>query len=159
MSPSLSSEEACQTDSSQIRYVWTQKPSTGRTMFFFVSFRQRVLKHDSSSSSHNQIRYYTIMLLIFDVVQIHSFAIKGVPSKRLCVIIDPIVRIVGAISLWAVEIVMQLRIYAMYDCSKKVHTTCHSFLSSEINPEFARLHGSTGYFSYSLSSFSSCLWA
>jgi len=91
-------------------------------MFFFVSFRQRGPKEDYSSSQ-NQIRYYTILLLIFDVVQIHSFAIKGVPNKRLCVIIDPVVRVVGAVSLWAVEIVMQLRIYAMYNCSKKVHTT------------------------------------
>jgi hypothetical protein len=35
---------------------------------------------------------------------------------------DSIIRIVGAISLWSVEIVMQLRIYALFKCSKKVCT-------------------------------------
>ena len=33
---------------------------------------------------------------------------------------DPTIRVVGAISLWAIEIIMQLRIYAIFDCSKKV---------------------------------------
>ncbi|THH26326.1 hypothetical protein EUX98_g7860 [Antrodiella citrinella] len=33
---------------------------------------------------------------------------------------DSTIRVVGALSLWAVEIVMQLRIYALYRCSKKV---------------------------------------
>jgi len=33
---------------------------------------------------------------------------------------DSIIRMVGAISLWAIEIIMQLRVYALYDCSRKV---------------------------------------
>ncbi|KAJ3710165.1 hypothetical protein C8R42DRAFT_381715 [Lentinula raphanica] len=33
---------------------------------------------------------------------------------------DSIIRVVGAISLWSVEIIMQLRVYALYHCSKKV---------------------------------------
>jgi hypothetical protein len=33
---------------------------------------------------------------------------------------DPITRLAGAISLWSIEIVMQVRIYALYRCSKKV---------------------------------------
>jgi len=66
------------------------------------------------------IRYYTIFLLIFDVLQIHSFTILGFRTPVLCFAADPTVRIVGAISLWSVEIVMQMRIYALYNCSKKV---------------------------------------
>jgi len=66
------------------------------------------------------IRYYTIALLIFDAVQIHSFARKGVPNTGLCLAMDPTIRIVGAISLWSIEIVMQLRIYALYGRSKKI---------------------------------------
>jgi len=66
------------------------------------------------------IRYYTILLLAFDVAQIHIFAIKGVPNKSLCIAFDPITRVLGAISLWAVEIIMQIRIFALYERSKKV---------------------------------------
>lgn len=33
---------------------------------------------------------------------------------------DAMIRVVGAISLWTVEIIMQLRIYALYGCSKRV---------------------------------------
>ena len=33
---------------------------------------------------------------------------------------DTIIRVVGAIALWSIEIVMQLRIYALYDCSKTI---------------------------------------
>lgn len=37
-----------------------------------------------------------------------------------CVAMDPITRVLGALSLWSIEIVMQMRIYALYDRSKKV---------------------------------------
>jgi hypothetical protein len=33
---------------------------------------------------------------------------------------DTIIRVVGAVSLWSVEIIMQLRVYALYSCSKRV---------------------------------------
>jgi len=66
------------------------------------------------------IRYYTIILLIFDVVQIHSFTIPGFRTHALCLASHAIIRIVGAISLWSVEIIMQLRIYALFNRSKKV---------------------------------------
>ncbi|KAJ7681975.1 hypothetical protein DFH06DRAFT_971612 [Mycena polygramma] len=66
------------------------------------------------------IRYYSIALLLFDAVQIHVFALPGVPSNNLCVAMDTVIRVVGAISLWSVEIVMQLRIYALYDRSKRI---------------------------------------
>ncbi|KIY44825.1 hypothetical protein FISHEDRAFT_50696 [Fistulina hepatica ATCC 64428] len=66
------------------------------------------------------IRYYTLALLTFDVLQIHIFSIQRVHTDKACVVIDPITRIAGAISLWSVEIVMQLRIYALYGCSKPI---------------------------------------
>ncbi|CAA7266800.1 unnamed protein product [Cyclocybe aegerita] len=85
----------------EVRYIWTQKPGFAKFMFFWM-------------------RYYTIVLVIFDALQIHSFAIPGVPSKTVCVGIDPVTRLVGGISLWSVEIVMQLRIYALFNRSRKV---------------------------------------
>lgn len=38
-----------------------------------------------------------------------------------CVAFDMILRISGAIALWAIEIIMQLRIYALFGCSRKVY--------------------------------------
>ncbi|KAF8962580.1 hypothetical protein BDZ97DRAFT_1824325 [Flammula alnicola] len=66
------------------------------------------------------IRYYGIFLLIFDVTQIHVFSIPGITSDTLCVAMDSIIRIVGALMLWAIEIAMQMRIYALFKCSRKV---------------------------------------
>ncbi|KAJ7257755.1 hypothetical protein C8J57DRAFT_1342714 [Mycena rebaudengoi] len=85
----------------EIRYIWPQRRSFSKFMFFWI-------------------RYYSIFLLIFDVVQIHVFARPGVKSNNLCLVIDPITRALGAILLWSVEIVMQLRIYALYGCSKRI---------------------------------------
>ncbi|TEB18585.1 hypothetical protein FA13DRAFT_1745591 [Coprinellus micaceus] len=85
----------------EIRYIWPQKLNAGKIAYLFV-------------------RYYTIALLLFDVIQIHTFAIPGVTSNAVCLAMDPTIRVVGAISLWAIEIIMQLRIYAIFDCSKKV---------------------------------------
>ncbi|KAG6835679.1 hypothetical protein H0H93_015824 [Arthromyces matolae] len=59
-------------------------------------------------------------LLMFDVTQIHVFSIPGITSDNLCVAMDSIIRVVGAISLWSIEIVMMLRVYALYNCSKRV---------------------------------------
>lgn len=33
---------------------------------------------------------------------------------------DSIIRVVGALSLWSAEIIMQLRVYALYKCSRRV---------------------------------------
>ncbi|KAF5342606.1 hypothetical protein D9611_001401 [Ephemerocybe angulata] len=85
----------------EVRYIWPQKRSLGKLSYLFI-------------------RYYTILLLLFDVVQIHSFAIPGVTSNAVCVAMDPTVRIVGAISLWSIEIIMQVRVYALYGCSRKI---------------------------------------
>ncbi|KAK0494337.1 hypothetical protein EDD18DRAFT_1288692 [Armillaria luteobubalina] len=85
----------------EIRYIWPQKRNIGKIMFLWI-------------------RYYSISLLVFDALQIHLFSIRGVPSGHLCVAVDAITRITGAISLWSVEIVMQLRVYALFKCSKTV---------------------------------------
>ena len=37
---------------------------------------------------------------------------------------DAIIRVVGALSLWGVEIVMQMRIYALYRLSRRVCSDC-----------------------------------
>ncbi|KAF8960006.1 hypothetical protein BDZ97DRAFT_1354981 [Flammula alnicola] len=83
----------------EVTYMW--KPGFGKFMFFWI-------------------RYYTIFLVVFDTLQIHGFAIRGVPSLALCIAVDPTTRMAGAISLWSVEIIMQLRIYALFNRSKKV---------------------------------------
>ncbi|KAG5729349.1 hypothetical protein E4T56_gene9901 [Termitomyces sp. T112] len=85
----------------EIRYIWSQKPGFSKYMFLWI-------------------RYYSLALLIFDVTQIHVFSIPGITSDTLCVAMDSIIRIVGAISLWSIEIVMMLRVYALYNCSKRV---------------------------------------
>jgi len=85
----------------EVTYIWKQRHNFGRFMFFWI-------------------RYYTIILLIFDVVQIHSFTLPGVRTRALCIATDPTMRMVGAISLWSVEIIMQLRIHALFNRSKKI---------------------------------------
>ncbi|EIN08912.1 hypothetical protein PUNSTDRAFT_134086 [Punctularia strigosozonata HHB-11173 SS5] len=84
----------------EARYIWPGKWNLGKFLFFWV-------------------RYYTIALALFDVAQIHSFATFQ-PSLTTCVVMDAMIRVVGALSLWAIEIVMQLRIYAIFRCSKPV---------------------------------------
>ncbi|KAJ3984371.1 hypothetical protein F5890DRAFT_1411773 [Lentinula detonsa] len=87
------------------------------------------------------IRYYTLALLLFDVVQIHVFALPGVTSDNICVAMDSIIRVVGAISLWAVEIIMQLRVYALYQCSRKIaFFNCVLFLGSIAGYMFVLVH-------------------
>ncbi|KAJ7491772.1 hypothetical protein B0H11DRAFT_2007805 [Mycena galericulata] len=85
----------------EIRYIWPQRLSFSKLMFFWI-------------------RYYSITLLLFDVIQIHVFARPGITSPNLCVAMDTIIRVVGAVSLWSVEIIMQLRVYALYNCSKRI---------------------------------------
>ncbi|KAJ7055849.1 hypothetical protein C8F01DRAFT_1157903 [Mycena amicta] len=85
----------------EIRYVWPQRFNFSKFMFFWI-------------------RYYSIALLLFDVIQIHVFARPGITNNNLCVAMDTIIRVVGAVSLWSVEIIMQLRVYALYNCSRRV---------------------------------------
>ncbi|KAJ7088579.1 hypothetical protein C8R44DRAFT_819037 [Mycena epipterygia] len=85
----------------EIRFIWSQRLSVGKIMFFWI-------------------RYYSIALLAFDAIQIYVFTIPGITSDRLCVTMDTVIHVVGAISLWSVEIVMQFRVYALFDCSKRI---------------------------------------
>ncbi|KAG7094295.1 hypothetical protein E1B28_007896 [Marasmius oreades] len=85
----------------EIRFIWSREWNLSKIMFFWI-------------------RYYTIVLLLFDVVQIHTFSIPGITSDNLCVAMDSIIRVVGALSLWSVEIIMQLRVYVLYNCSKRI---------------------------------------
>ncbi|KAJ6450384.1 hypothetical protein C8R45DRAFT_1224115 [Mycena sanguinolenta] len=85
----------------EIRYIWPQRLNFSKFMFLWV-------------------RSHSIALLLFDVIQIHVFARPGITSNNLCVAMDTIIRVVGAVSLWSVEIIMQLRIYALYACSRRV---------------------------------------
>ncbi|CAK5271214.1 unnamed protein product, partial [Mycena citricolor] len=85
----------------EIRYIWSARMNFSKAMFLWI-------------------RYYTLMLLIFDAVQIHAFTVPGVTSDAVCVAMDTVIRVVGALSLWSVEIVMQQRVYAIYQCSKRV---------------------------------------
>ncbi|KAJ7105904.1 hypothetical protein C8R44DRAFT_987510 [Mycena epipterygia] len=85
----------------EIRYIWPQRLNFSKLMFFWI-------------------RYYSIALLLFDVIQIHVFARPGITNNNLCVAMDTIIRVVGAVSLWSVEIIMQLRVYALYGCSKRI---------------------------------------
>ncbi|KAH8822665.1 hypothetical protein DL96DRAFT_1470099 [Flagelloscypha sp. PMI_526] len=85
----------------EIRYIWPQKRSFGKFMYLWI-------------------RYYSLVLLVFDVAQIHSFSIPGVTSDTVCVVMDSMIRVVGALSLWSIEIIMMLRVYALYKCSRTV---------------------------------------
>ncbi|KDQ23875.1 hypothetical protein PLEOSDRAFT_1048725 [Pleurotus ostreatus PC15] len=80
----------------------------------------RTQKWCTSKAMFLWIRYYSIVLLIFDVTQIHLFARPGITSDKVCLGMDPTIRVIGAVSLWSIEIIMQLRIYALYEGSKKV---------------------------------------
>jgi len=84
----------------EIRYIWPSRLNLGKLLYFWI-------------------RLYTVVVVAFDVAQINTFA-KRIPSLATCVAMDPITRVLGAISLWSIEIVMQMRIYALYDRSKKV---------------------------------------
>ncbi|KAJ7114184.1 hypothetical protein C8R43DRAFT_1113198 [Mycena crocata] len=42
----------------------------------------------------------------------YTFSKPGIKSNSLCLVIDPVTRVVGAVLLWSVEIVMQLPVIA-----------------------------------------------
>ncbi|KAF5381589.1 hypothetical protein D9615_005415 [Tricholomella constricta] len=85
----------------EIRYIWSQKRGLSKFLFLWI-------------------RYYSLALLLFDVTQIHLFTKPGITSDTVCVAMDSIIRVVGAISLWSIEIIMQMRVYALYGCSRRV---------------------------------------
>ncbi|KAH8077416.1 hypothetical protein BXZ70DRAFT_1012976 [Cristinia sonorae] len=83
----------------EIRYIWPYRWNLGKMLYFWI-------------------RVYTVVVTLFDVLQIHIFAHIR-PSLTLCVAMDPVTRVLGALSLWSIETVMQMRIYALYGRSKK----------------------------------------
>ncbi len=58
---------------------------------------------------------------------------------------DSIIRVVGAISLWSVEIIMQLRVYALFKCSKRVYYFLPALSDSIVEPPCPRLPCLTVY--------------
>ncbi|KAJ6603079.1 hypothetical protein B0H10DRAFT_2229922 [Mycena sp. CBHHK59/15] len=62
----------------------------------------------------------SIDLLAVDVIQVPDFARPGVTTNDLRVAMGTIIRVLGAVSLWRVEIIMQLHVYAIYGYSKRV---------------------------------------
>ncbi|CAA7269671.1 unnamed protein product [Cyclocybe aegerita] len=105
----------------EVVYIWSQKRSLGKFMFLWVHWCISLSKTITVEAMlAHQVRYYTIFLVAFDTLQIHTFAIPGVATDKLCVAADPVTRLAGAISLWSVEIIMQLRIYALFNRSKPV---------------------------------------
>ncbi|KAF7338900.1 UBA-e1-C domain-containing protein [Mycena sanguinolenta] len=117
----------------EIRYIWPQRLNFSKFMFLWVRgslpIRLRLLipsrrygiTGQRPCNIESSIRLsHSIALLLFDVIQIHVFARPGITSNNLCVAMDTIIRVVGAVSLWSVEIIMQLRIYALYACSKRI---------------------------------------
>ncbi|KAK0200744.1 hypothetical protein DFS33DRAFT_1507440 [Desarmillaria ectypa] len=103
----------------EIRYIWV-RPSCDDFTYEFNCHHLQPQKRNIGKIMFLWVRYYSISLLVFDAIQIHVFSIPGVPSDNLCVAVDAITRITGAISLWSIEIVMQLRVYALFTCSKRV---------------------------------------
>ncbi|KAM6504158.1 hypothetical protein JOM56_001101 [Amanita muscaria] len=66
------------------------------------------------------VRYYTICLIMLNAIQIHLFTHKGYATNTSCVVFSILLRVSGGIAVWAVEILMQLRIYALFGCSRKI---------------------------------------
>lgn len=85
----------------EVRLIWPQRWNRGKVMFLWI-------------------RYYTIFLVAANALQIHLFTRPGITSDSVCLAVDPVLRIAGAISLWSVEIIIQLRIYVIYGCSRKI---------------------------------------
>ncbi|KIM46943.1 hypothetical protein M413DRAFT_266236 [Hebeloma cylindrosporum] len=78
----------------EVTYFWSKKWNFGTLIFLWI-------------------RYYTIFLVIFDSIQIHIFPTPTIMTRSL---------IVGAISLWTIEIIMQIRVYILFKRSKRVAT-------------------------------------
>ncbi|KIM37520.1 hypothetical protein M413DRAFT_30739 [Hebeloma cylindrosporum] len=74
----------------EVTYFW--KMSSGTLIFFWI-------------------RYYTIFLVVFDTTQIHIFSTVKIMTRSL---------IVGAILLWSIEIIMQMRVYLLFNRSRRV---------------------------------------
>ncbi|KIM47051.1 hypothetical protein M413DRAFT_268663 [Hebeloma cylindrosporum] len=77
----------------EVTYFWSQKPRFGVLIFYWI-------------------RYYTIFLILFDTI-VDIYKIRS--SKIIICSLT-----LGAISLWSIEFVMQLRIYILFNRSKRL---------------------------------------
>lgn len=67
------------------------------------------------------VQYISTIIESVGVVTVSRLSSRRETDVALsCVWMDAIIRVVGALSLWGVEIVMQLRIYALFRLSKRV---------------------------------------
>ncbi|KIM37266.1 hypothetical protein M413DRAFT_30991 [Hebeloma cylindrosporum] len=78
----------------EVKYFWSQKLQFGVLTFYWI-------------------RYYTIFLVLFDVIDVYIIHVG--PDKIIIYSLT-----FGAISLWSIEFVMQLRIYILFNRSKKI---------------------------------------
>jgi hypothetical protein len=85
----------------ELKLVWPQRLNRGKVLFLFV-------------------RYYTIAVILLNTIQIHLFTHKGYATDTSCVAFYVVTRVAGGIAVWAIEIIMQLRIYALFGCSRKI---------------------------------------
>ncbi|KIL64410.1 hypothetical protein M378DRAFT_11435 [Amanita muscaria Koide BX008] len=85
----------------EVKLVWPQRWSRGKILFLFV-------------------RYYTISVIVLNAIQIHLFTHPGYATDTSCVVFYILLRVAGGIAVWAIEIIMQLRIYALFGCSSKI---------------------------------------
>ncbi|KAF9048783.1 hypothetical protein BJ165DRAFT_1057008 [Panaeolus papilionaceus] len=85
----------------EINYIWPQRMNFAKAMFLWI-------------------RYYTIILLVLDVIQAHAYSRPSPATHTLCLLLNPISGMAGALSLWSVEIVMQLRVYVLFNRSKRL---------------------------------------
>ncbi|KAF7313052.1 hypothetical protein MKEN_00990300 [Mycena kentingensis (nom. inval.)] len=85
----------------EVRFIWPQRFNFSKFMFFWI-------------------RLYSIALVLFNVIQLHVLARPGTSSSAVCLAMDTTTHVVGAILLWSVAIVMQMRVYAIYSCDKRV---------------------------------------
>ncbi|KAF7318550.1 UBA-e1-C domain-containing protein [Mycena chlorophos] len=108
----------CITVEDEIRYIWPQRLNVMKLLFLWIRYYTFALS--VAHYPHALILFCRIVLLLFDAIQIHVFAIPNITSDGLCVAMDTIIRVVGAASLWSIEIIMQLRVYALYNRSKRV---------------------------------------
>ncbi|PPQ63566.1 hypothetical protein CVT24_004863 [Panaeolus cyanescens] len=89
----------------EMTYIWTQRRSFAKYMFFWI-------------------RYYTILLLVFEACQVHLLAQPAFATEKFrCAVIDPLSQVLGIINIWAADVILLLRIYAFFQCSRKA---CHT---------------------------------
>ncbi|GLB41048.1 hypothetical protein LshimejAT787_0902630 [Lyophyllum shimeji] len=83
----------------EIRYIWPMRRGTPKFVFLFGT---------------------TALLSSFSTSPRSTCSLAQASHLTSCVAMDPVTRMAGAIGLWSIEIIMQLRVYALYRSSKKI---------------------------------------